>query len=212
MSSSEPFGQGGRLLIAVILVALIAGSMVWYGAPPSYDPSMNDFPDEDDVAAAPDEYVGEEVTLGGAVIETDPVVIEIHDESSQTVTLVDANAALVRGNAPLEAGDDVTAFGTLTDDTTLDVERALTREPWEVSYMYVISFLGGLWVAGRFFQGWRFDRTRLAFVANADVPTTYEESPPSEITVTYEEVDERDEQHEDHPETPPAEPPSGGDR
>ena len=30
--------------------------------------------------------------------------------------------------------------------------------------MYVISFVGGLWVLGRFGRGWRVDRERLAFV------------------------------------------------
>ena len=46
-----------------------------------------------------------------------------------------------------------TGWQYVPDESTLDVDRSLTRELWEVQYMYVISFLGGLWVAGRFVQG-----------------------------------------------------------
>ena len=138
------------------------------------------------------------------MIETDPVGIETDDETSKRFTTVDADAALLRDTDPLEEGDHVTAFGTLTDESTLEVERSLTREPWQVQYMYAVSFLGGLWVAGRFVQGWRFDRQRLEFVANADEPPTREKSPPSGTTLTDDEDHER--------ETPPVGPPSGGDR
>ncbi|WP_207225270.1 hypothetical protein [Natrinema hispanicum] len=58
----------------------------------------------------------------------------------------------------------MTAFGTLTAESTLAVERALTRDPAETRYMLVVSALGGLLVVGRFVRHWRVDRTALAFV------------------------------------------------
>lgn len=169
MPSNEPYGQRGRFLAAFVLLAALVGLLFWYGMLPPYDPTMNDLPDEDDVGPDPNAYVGQQVVLGGNVVDTDPVVVEVHHEDdSSTFTFQDADDALETGTEPLEVDDSVTASGTLTDDSTLEVDRSLTREPWELQYMYVVSFLGGLWVLGRFFQGWQFDRSRLAFVARAD--------------------------------------------
>ena len=165
MTSREPFGQHGRLFVAVVLLVALGGLMVWSGTL-SYDPAMNNYPNQGDVGPQPDDYLNQEVVLGGEVVDTDPVIIETrHSDGTTTFTLTDANDALLTTDEPLEEGDQVTAFGTLTDTSTLSTDRALTREPWETQYMYVVSFLGGLWVAGRFLRGWRFDRQRLAFVA-----------------------------------------------
>ncbi|WP_124197252.1 hypothetical protein [Natrarchaeobius chitinivorans] len=46
-------------------------------------------------------------------------------------------------------------------------DRPPTRESWETTYMYYISWVGGIWTTIRFVQGWRFDRERLAFVPRA---------------------------------------------
>lgn len=191
MPSSEPFGQRGRVLLALVLVVALAGLLVWYGALPSSDPATNHYPDEDHVAPNPDAFVGQSVVLGGHVVATDPVVIEItHDGTTSEFTIQNANEALQTSGAPLEPGDRVTAFGTLTDASTLEAERSLTREPWELQYMYVVSVLGGLWVAGRFVQGWRFDRGRLAFVPRADPTRATGRGPDSEAeTLRYDEDD-----------------------
>ena len=89
------------------------------------------------------------IVLGGHVIHTDSVVVEIvYDDGPATVTLHDVDETLLTGNTPPEEGNHVTAFGTLTDESTLDVDRSLTRVPREVQYMYVISFLDGRWLLG----------------------------------------------------------------
>lgn len=190
MPSSEPVGQRGRVLLALVLVVALAGLLVWYGTLAPYDHSVNEYPDETDVAPEPDAYVGQSVVLEGHVVDTEPVVIEITvDGAASEFTVENANEAL-RSGGPLEPGDRVTAFGTLTDASTLEAERSLTREPWELQYMYVVSFLGGLWVAGRFVQGWRFDRGRLAFVPRADPTRATGRGPDSEAeTLRYDEDD-----------------------
>ncbi|WP_164722040.1 hypothetical protein [Haloterrigena salifodinae] len=159
---SEPYGQSGRILAAIVLVGLLIGCLIWAGATVG-DLTETQYPDETDVTPEPAAYVGDEVALGGYVVDTDPVVIATRASGYGRFTLVDANAQLRTDNAPLERGDRVTAFGTLEDDSTLVVERTLTREPTETRYMILASALGGLWVVGRFVRHWCIDRTALAF-------------------------------------------------
>ncbi|ELY43644.1 hypothetical protein [Natronorubrum sulfidifaciens] len=160
---SEPYGQSGRVLAAVILGALLVGSLVWVGATAA-EPLESQYPDETEVTPEPEAYVGEQVVLGGFVVDTDPVMIATRASGYGQFTLVDVDDRLQNAEGPLEPDDRVSAFGTLEDESTLVVERATTRQSSETAYMYLVSAIGGLWVVGRFVRGWRFDRRRLAFV------------------------------------------------
>ena len=155
-------GRTTRVLAVLLLLGLLSACFVWAGATPD-DPLESEYPDETEVEPTREAYVGEQVSLGGVVVETDPLVIATRASGYGRFTLVDGEARLRNADGPLERGDRVTAFGTLEDESTLIVERAVTRDPGEARYMIVASLLGGLWVAGRFLRGWRFDRTTLAF-------------------------------------------------
>ncbi|ELY93780.1 hypothetical protein C483_03854 [Natrialba hulunbeirensis JCM 10989] len=160
---AEPFGQRGRLLAILLLLALLFGLMVWAGASPA-EPMEQPGPDETDVPQDRAAYVGSAVTLGGEVVSTEPVVIATRASGYGQFTIVGADDTLVTTGGPLESGDQLTAYGTLEDESTLVAERTVTRQSNEMQYMYAVSLLGGLWVVGRFACGWRFDRERLAFV------------------------------------------------
>ena len=155
-------GHRGRLLVIVLCLLALGGLTVWYGTL-SYDPDRNHFPDNDDVGPDPEAYVGDRVSLGGTVVATDPVTVEAIYGTDDSFELVLENV-----DEPLEVGDRMSAFGTLTDPSTLDAERTIVRAPWELLYMYLVSFLGGLLVLGRFVRGWNLDRSILAFVPTTD--------------------------------------------
>ena len=164
-----------RLLAIVLLLVALFGLMVWYGTL-TPDTAMNHYPDTDDVATDPTTYVDQHVAISGTVVATDPVTIELeyYPDGTTTITIDNPTAALLNRDGPIEVGHRLSAFGQLTDPGTLDAERTIVRAPWEGWYMYAVSFLGGLWVLGRFFQGWRFDRERFAFVAR-DSPVSLRE-------------------------------------
>lgn len=175
MPLREPVGQRGRLAIMALLIICVTGLLLWYGTLSSANSTMNEYPDEDSVGPTPEAYVDELVVLSGDVVATEPVVLEVrYPDGSRRVTLEGAGSTLQNTDGPIEVGDQVTAFGTLTDPTTLATERMIARALWEVQYMYLVSFLGGCWVLGRFVHGWRFDRTQLAFVPR-DSPHTRRE-------------------------------------
>lgn len=162
MSDDDQFRTGVRGLAGLLLVVVLAGVLVGAGAL-GPDPATNDHPDSDDVGPDPSAFVGQQVTIGGTVVDTDPVVLRVRYgvDEVRYVTLVDVGE-------PVSSGDSISAFGTLTDEGTLDVDRALVRAPWETWYMYGVSFLGGLWVLGRIGRHWRLDRDRLALVPRGD--------------------------------------------
>lgn len=157
-----PPGQRRRLATLCFLLVALAGLFIW-GGTVTPDPAMNDYPGEDAVGPNPQTYVGEQVTLGGTVVNTDPVVVRVRygiDESF-VVTLQSVGKTV-------ETGDSVSAFGTLRDDRTLVVDGLIVRQPWRYLYMYGVSFLGGLWVLGRIATQWRLDRTQWAVVPRSD--------------------------------------------
>lgn len=149
-----------RLLAIFALLVCLAGMFVWAGTL-TYDTSMNNYPSNSDVAPDPEAYVGQQVSLRGTVVATDPIVIEIDHPEATQITLKNVDKQV-------SEGDQISAFGTLTDPETLTVENALVRAPWEAWYMYAVSFLGGLWVLGRLVTQWRPDRDHLAFRPRGD--------------------------------------------
>jgi hypothetical protein len=157
MPTAEPYGSRLRLAAFVVLLVCLGGLLVGAGTitPP--------YPDEDRIGQHPDAYVGQSVMLGGTVVGTDPITIEADPETGESfqVTLqhVDESVAV---------GDEIVAFGTLEDDSTLTVERAVVRSPWEFTYMYLVSFIGGLWVLGRLATQWRIDGDRLVLLPGGD--------------------------------------------
>lgn len=162
MSAREPAGQLGRLLVVALLVVVLASLFVWAGTL-SPDPSVNHYPEEEDVMPNPTSHVGERVAIGGYVVGTDPLLIETGYSGPSRFTL--EGAANAEGNADsLSMDDRVTVFGTLADESTIETERLVTQKPWKNIYMLVVSAVGGLWVVGRFLWGWRFDPATLAFV------------------------------------------------
>lgn len=163
MTTQEPFGQTGRLLAAGALLAALFGLMIWSGTVPG-SPIEREVPNEVEVTPDRESYVGDRVVLGGTVVDTDPVVLATRASGYGRFTLVDANGGVQNSDEPLESGDRISAYGTLEDEETLAVERATVQQPSETRYMYVVSLLGGLLVAGHFVRHWRIDGRRLAFV------------------------------------------------
>lgn len=86
-------------MISLILLAALLGFFVWYGTV-TYDPTMNAFPDNEDVGPNPETYVDQKVSLGGTVVATDPVVIgvEYDLDESRRITLAHIDEDITEAN------------------------------------------------------------------------------------------------------------------
>jgi hypothetical protein len=139
-----------RLLAILVLFALLFGLFVLSGASEP-DPDQHAYPDGDHLALEYDTYVGEHADVSGGVVSTDPVVIETGPPGEGIALTVEGV------DEPVEEGQALRAFGEVQEGQVLAAEETLVREPWELAYMYVVSFLAGLWVLVRLLRGWRIE-------------------------------------------------------
>ena len=130
---------------------------MWHGtlAPNAAD---GRYPGSEAIATDSSTGVGEQVTVWGVVVATAPVVIET-EPRGQPVRFTLTGESVAGASVSTKVG----VHGTLESPRTIAVERALLQEPWEHRYLYVISFVAGVWVLGRFVHGWRVDRSTLSF-------------------------------------------------
>jgi len=148
--------RGRRVLAIGLLLGLLFGLSVWHG---TLAPNATDgrFPGPEAIAADGNSLGGDRVTVWGTVVATDPIVIETEPRGEPVRFTLTGQAV---AGAPV--GSSVGVHGRLQSATTVAVERALLQEAWELRYLYVISFVAGLWVLGRFLRGWRVDLTTLS--------------------------------------------------
>lgn len=154
--------SGIRLLAVTALFVVLFGLFVLAGTVQP-DPADRNYPSEADIAADGERYVGDRVVVGGTVIETDPLTIEAEPVPGELIAFVVENTA----RTP-EIGDTLTVYGTLRAEHRIRAIEPIHREPWEMQYMYVVSFLGGLWVLGRLGNGWQFDRKSMSIVPRTE--------------------------------------------
>lgn len=146
-----------RLAAIAVCGGLLCGLFILGGMGHPALPSQG--PDIADPDTTPEEYAGDHIETGGEVIDTDPVVIEVGDgETAYPLPIEDAPDAAT--------GQELIVDGTLTEEGTLAAngDRAVVREPWETTYMYLISIVGALFVAIRIADGWRFDPRTVTFI------------------------------------------------
>lgn len=140
-----------RVAAMGVCLLLLGSLFVLGGTGWPEDPGAGPGVDIEDPAVDPQTHASEFVETGGIVVSTNPVVIEIETDDGGTDRITLENAPDV------EDGEFVTVSGTLTEDGTLVVERkrAVTREPWEIAYMYLVSVVGVLIVVATGIDSWR---------------------------------------------------------
>ncbi len=143
------------IAISVLLVALF-GMFVFYGAAEPA-PEHNDYPGEDDLATNYEQYVDQQVELGGTVVETEPMTIAIETDSG-------TDEYVVQNVPDADHNQELRLFATVHPDNTLEAQNTIVRDSWERTYMYAISVLAALWVVARAHRHWRFDIQEWAFV------------------------------------------------
>lgn len=145
-----------RLLGGLLLCIVLSALFVTYGAELGQQETAPY--GSETVVTAPESIVGEQVSVSGTVVATDPVTISVDHDDLET--------ELILENAPdATSGDVLSVVGELTAVQTLSVDPAPTvvRAPWEVQYMYAVSLVAVIGLVLRAVNHWRIRHKPLAF-------------------------------------------------
>ena len=137
--------------VAVLLLALVALLVAHGSLTP--DPTAGRFPSNGAVDA-------------GTLTEGDRVVVAgtvRGDAPGGTRLALDGGPTVVVRGLDADPGADVWLYGTYRDET-IRSERAIVRAPWELTYLYAVSALGGVLTLGRVVRTWRVDTDRWVVV------------------------------------------------
>ncbi|WP_458190967.1 hypothetical protein [Haladaptatus sp. NG-WS-4] len=132
---------------------LLFGLTVWYGtlAPA---PELGAYPNEEHLADDYDQYLGKKVSVSGAVVDTDPMTIDVEYGANEHIQLTITDLAV-----DANEGDNLRVYGVVAPNHTIQSLNAFAVSPSGYLYMYPASFFAGLWVLGRIIQYWRLDLT-----------------------------------------------------
>lgn len=147
------FSPPARFLTIALLLAILAGLFVWAGTIDP-NPTQNNYPGATEIHENPDQYINEQVRVGGTVTALDPLTIEGEPVPGETIVFVVEDA-----DRDVSVGDHVTLFGTLRQDNHVTATNSYHRQPWELQYMFIVSFFAGLWVFARLLNRWTVDTT-----------------------------------------------------
>jgi len=147
-----------KFVTITIFLALLVALFVWTGTIDPV-PADNNYSGTGDIHESPDRYVGEEVSVGGTVVDTDPLTIEDEPIPGERTTFTIEHA-----DPDVTVGDTLSVFGTLQSNNHVGATNVVHREPWEAQYMYVVSSLAGLIVLGRLCNHWTVDTTTWSIV------------------------------------------------
>lgn len=146
----------GRLAVVCLLLTVLVGEFVWYGAYPPPDPYVN--LSGTLLAEGYDRFVGQRALVTASVVSTDPVVLLLDPDDTAvrlTVTGVDR---------PVVVGDRLRVAGVVQPGYEVRATDFIVVPRWGTTYTYVISAVAALWVLLRVVRQWRLDRRTLALV------------------------------------------------
>lgn len=139
--------------VAVSLLLLALGALLVAHGTLAPDPGPGRFPGNDAVAAGT-LTTGDRVVVAGTARG---------DAAGGTRLDLDGGPTVVVHDLDADLGADVWLSGTYADGTIRN-DRAVVRAPWEITYLYAVSALGGVFTLGRIVRTWRVDTDRWVVV------------------------------------------------
>lgn len=141
-----------RKSAVVVLLIILMILFVWYGSL-NPEPEKGHYPGSEHVVQDHETYAGEKVDVGGRVVETDPLTIEV-EYGDDSILLDISNTT-----KDADEGDRISVFGTLNEDYTITAENVIVRPLINWYYMYGISGAAAIWLLIRLISHWKYTPT-----------------------------------------------------
>ncbi len=144
-----------RVIALPLLLGALVGLTLWFGTVPP-NPELGYYPTADHLVVDYDTYVGEQVQVGGTVVETDPVVVFVEYASwdGHRYRMGSDRLRITGPVGAVQEGQAVQVYGTVQPGGTIHATEIVVVHVEDWLYMYVVSFLAGLWVLARLVKGW----------------------------------------------------------
>lgn len=147
-----------RLITAVLLVLILILFFIWYGSL-GPRPEKGSYPNQEHLIEDYEAYIGEEVEVGGEVIEADPLKIEAESGDKKIVLEITG----LKENEDIDEGDRLTVYGVAREHKTIEAENAVIQPFINWVYMYLVSGIAAVWVFVRIVKQWRWDPETASF-------------------------------------------------
>ncbi len=139
-----------RFTAILILLILLFTSFVYYGSQ-SPRPEYGNYPGEEHLIKDYQSYINEKVNVGGRVVETEPLTIEVkYGRDTMELTILNATVSP-------EEGDRLSVYGVMKEGGSLEAINSVNRPKLNFYYMYVVSVLAAIWVAYRIFDQFKWE-------------------------------------------------------
>jgi hypothetical protein len=155
----------GRVLVAVLLVAVVAGAGVHYDIA---EPTQWPYPTGNELADTYEPAVDEQTLLLGEVQSID------NDDNTAIVTVEHDTGTfdmrVTNFDVTVTPGATIQVYGTLQPDYTIGAQSVVIVNPAgsSTTYKYAVSVVGALLVLAVFFRRWRFDTETRGFVPRGE--------------------------------------------
>lgn len=150
-----------RLGMIIVIFGILCGLFVLAGTVEP-EPSNNDYPGSTAIHETPEQYIGERVTVRGRVTEIDPLTIERQVTPDQGLTFVVEDSEIA-----VDTGDKVAVYGILSESGRITAINTVHHNRSNMKYMYLVSFVAGLWVLGRICNHWTLETDEWALVSRS---------------------------------------------
>jgi len=144
---------GTRIAAVIFLLVTLFGLAIWFGSL-SPAPAVGDYPDQEQLGTAYNQYLGDRITVAGTVLTTDPVVIAATYNTGDVIELRITNLDI-----DAEPGHTLRVYGIVRPDRHVEALSAVAVAPTGLWYTWTVSFLAGLWALARIIRHWKVSRT-----------------------------------------------------
>lgn len=147
----------GRVVAFIVLAGLLFGLFVHYGAAA---PRHDDSPTGPALNNSYETHIGDHIYRWARITAVRDETIVVRS-GSLTLTVLDRPPTA-------EEGDAVQIDGRLAQDHRVVPDRIVVSDARKLTYMYVISAIGGLWAAGFFYRQWTVDWQSYSITSRED--------------------------------------------
>lgn len=160
------FSRGRRVILILFLLTVLFSLLVVGGIDRPPAPELGIYPHTEEIAQQSTDYQNQSVSFVAQVVSTEPVIVRATygtELGAKSIRL-----KITELGAIVNRGDRLQIFGVLIGPQTVRATNVVVVPQSGLWYVWVISFIAGLWILGRIIRHWKIDLQTWAFLPRAE--------------------------------------------